>query len=159
MLHCIANEIIPQQEFGVRIVCAYIKISSISDPQNSGRASIRQNTHLHVPGKVRKCDSGHEVGTRKTQSNKCAACKNNVRKQCTKCKIVQLLKYFFAWQQQIFNVQTRNKTDNLAILLTNRCFLSFLWAPSTCFTVKISLKAIHQNFCFCCHFCPFETVF
>ena len=88
VLYCMVTEKIPLLKFR-RIVHVYMKTSSVSDPENSGRPSLNKNTLLRVSEEVRRSESGHALElTVEGKLRKCAVCKNNVRKQCwAACKL------------------------------------------------------------------------
>ena len=79
VLYCMTNKKISLLKFRRRIVCVYIKTSSVSDPENSGRPSLNKNTLLRVPKEERRSESGHALGcTVEGKQRKCAVYKNNV---------------------------------------------------------------------------------
>ena len=79
VLYCMANKKISLLKFRRRIVRVYIKTSSVSDPENSGRPSLNKNTLLRVPKEERRSESGHAVErTVEGKQRKCAIYKNNV---------------------------------------------------------------------------------
>ena len=90
VLYSMMNKIMLQQEVSLRIVHLYMKTPLMSGPQNFSCPSLCENTQLHVPGEVRRINSGHAFETHKVPYTKCVVCKDNVRKQGTKCKLCNM---------------------------------------------------------------------
>ena len=100
VLFCIANEKMSLLDFRRIIVRAYMHVSSLSDPKNAGRPSLSKPSIRRVPDDIRKSNSGHILQrTENGKQRKCALCKTNVRKQCSKCNVGLHVECFSNWHQ------------------------------------------------------------
>ena len=100
ILYCMANVKMPFLEFWRKVVKFYMQISSLSDPKNSSRPSLSKQSKLRVSDEIRRSDSGHVLQrTDEGKQRKCAVCKVNVRKQCSKCNVGLHVNCFPEWHQ------------------------------------------------------------
>ena len=100
ILYCMANDNIPLLEFRRRIVKCYMSTSSLSDPKRSGRPSLSKQAKKRVPDEIRKSNTGHYLErTEMGKQRKCAVCKVNVRKQCSRCDVGLHVDCFPKWHQ------------------------------------------------------------
>ena len=100
VLYCMANEKIPLLEFLRRIVKCYMNTSSLSDPKRSGRPFLFKQAKKCVPEEIRKSNTGHHLErTEMGKQRKCAVCKVNARKQCSRCNVGLHVNCFPEWHQ------------------------------------------------------------
>lgn len=75
-----------------------MSVNSLSDPRRLGRPSFNVKSQKRVPEPVRRDPVGHYLErTHEGKQRKCAVCKSNVRKQCTKCNVGLHVECVVAW--------------------------------------------------------------
>ncbi|KAF6215702.1 hypothetical protein GE061_000033 [Apolygus lucorum] len=89
VLHGLVNDDkMPLLEFRRRITRSYLSLPSISNPKLSGRPSLAKALDKRIPRDVEKNQNDHYVErTEEGKQRKCAVCKKNARKQCSKCDV------------------------------------------------------------------------
>ena len=72
----------------------------LSDAKHSGRTSLSGNDQKRVSKQIRENSHGHFIErTTDGKQRKCAVCKKNARKQCTKCNVGLHIHCYKRWHQ------------------------------------------------------------
>ena len=101
VLYCLANGAVPLLGFRRMVARTYLALSSkLSDPKKAGQKSFPKSLLQHVPFDIRESAEGHYIERSEMgKQRKCAICKKNVRKQCSKCNVELHVECFRKWHK------------------------------------------------------------